>query len=232
VNTIGQKYSESNLLLKSFCLVAGIAAFVLLFMRHEAPSRSGDKDYGGGVRLLLTRNVAEADEFYRWAELNKPSNVFGYNSKGLFTRAVDFKRKTFLPEVRALGTVEQKLPLPEVPPPQVLAVKMEKSIPGNTLLQADVQKNPRGFAVSGVGVFSEKGELLCHLPGLENSGTANPLLIRADKSGLGIRFQVVESSGDGGFDDRVTAALEQKIRSGSCFSGILAVWSGGGGIKK
>ena len=65
MNTVGQKYSESNLLLKSFCLVAGIAAFVLLFMRHEAPARSGDKAYGGGVRLLLTRNIAEADEFYR-----------------------------------------------------------------------------------------------------------------------------------------------------------------------
>lgn len=224
MNTVGQKYSESNLLLKSFCLVAGIAAFVLLFMRHEAPARSGDKAYGGGVRLLLTRNIAEADEFYRWAELNKPSNVFGYNSKGLFTRSVEFKRKTFLPEVRSFVSAEQQIPLPEVPPASVLAVKMEKFLPAHTLLQADMQKDHRGFAVSGIGVFSEKGEHLCNLPELESSGSVNPLLLRAEHSLLGTRFQIVESSGDTEFDSRVTAALEQKIRSGSRFSGILAVW--------
>ena len=220
----GQKYSESGLLLKSFCCVAGTAVFVLFFMHHAAPVRTGGKEYGSCVKLLLTENAAEADEFARWAELNKPSNVFGYNSKGLFTRAVNLKNKVVLPEVRGRVTEAEVVPLPEVPAANILPMGMEKYTPVFEPMLPESAEVARGFAASEIPVFSDKGEFLCKLEGFADAPAEKPLLLKADTTGLGTRFRVIESSGDTQFDSRVTAVLEQKIRSGSRFAGVIAVW--------
>ena len=219
-----QKYSDSGLLLKSVCSVAGAALLVLLFMHHAVPVRSGDKGYGSGVKLLLPENIADVDEFYRWAELNKPSNVFGYNSAGLFTRSVTLKSKVVLPKVRSGMSQEEILHSPAVPSAAELPVRMEKNIPGSVLLQPEKQEGTRAFQLSGIPVFSDKGEPVCTLEGFSDSKAGNPLLIKAENSVWGTRFRIIETSGDRSFDSRVTAVLEQKVRSGSRFSGILAVW--------
>ena len=227
MNKAREKYSESALLLKSVCCVAAVALFVLLFMRHAAPVRTSDKGYGSGVKLLLTENIADVDEFNRWAELNNPSNVFGYNSPGIFTRAVTLKSRVVLPQVRNGMPEEEFLPLPEVPVPAVLAMRMEKSAPRYMLLQPESKNFSGGFSKNGLPVFSDKGELLCTLKEFSGAAGGRPLLVNAERSGLGTRFRIVESSGDRNFDTYVTAGLEEKIRSGSRFSGMLAVWPKG-----
>jgi tetratricopeptide (TPR) repeat protein len=73
-----------------------------------------------------------------------------------------------------------------------------------------------------------KGEILFEVASGNEDNRYGTLLVKAENSVLGPRFRVVESSGNRKFDDRVTDLLKQKVGEGKRFSGILAVWPGGG----
>lgn len=226
MKTLKHIAAEEKLLLKSIGCVAVVTLFVFFFMRHSAPAKERDKAYGSGVQLLLTKSAADGDNFSRWAELNRPSNVYGYNSAGIFTRSLVMGKKLQLPCVRGVVT-EKELPLPGIPAAESVAVVLEKN-PLRPQLAVPERKNaPGSFAVQ-IPVYSDKGEILFEVASGNEDNRYGTLLVKAENSVLGPRFRVVESSGNRKFDDRVTDLLKQKVREGKHFSGILAVWPGGG----
>ena len=210
--------------------MAGIAAVFLLFLRHADPEPDEKKSYGGSVRLLLAGTPADASAFQRWAELNKPSNIFGYTSAGIFSRSVAFPEREHLPAVRSFQPYEHPYPVPEMPPPGSAAIKQEARISGNLLAMTAPETPKNVFPVSGIPVFSEEGKMLFGLE-IPVSRGENPLLIKAENGKLGTRFQIVSTSGDKAFDNQVKELLEEKVQQGVSFAGVLAVWPRNGGEK-
>ena len=221
--------AEEKLLLKSFACIAGGTLLVLFFMRYSAPVKERDKAYGSGVRLVLAKNAADVSNFSRWAELNRPSNVYGYNSAGIFTRALVTEKKLQLPGVKGVVT-EKGLPLPEIPPAESMAVVLEKN-PLQPQLAAAKKEGQAKTVSSRIPVYSGQGEVLFEVDPVNGENNSGTLLIKAENSVLGPRFRVIESSGSQQFDARITEALKQKVREGQRFSGTLAVWTGGGQEK-
>ena len=210
--------------------MAGIAALFLLFLRHADPEPEEKKAYGGSVRLMLAGSAADASAFQRWAELNKPSNIFGYTSAGIFSRSVAFPVREHLPAVRSFQPYEHPYPVPEMPQPGTVAMNLEKRISGNLLASAAPVVVSGSFPESRIPVFSEGGEILFNLE-LSAAKIENPLLIKAEPGILGTRFQVVSGSGDKEFDNQVRTLLEEKVRKGAALDGVLAVWPRNGGGK-
>lgn len=222
--------AEEKLLLKSIGCVVGTALFVLFCMRYSAPGKERDKAYGSGVSLLLAKNAADVSNFSRWEELNRPSNVYGYNSAGIFTRALVTEKQLQLPGVKGVMT-EKELPLPEIPAAESMAVVLEKNPLQPQLVVSKREETPKGFVAAQIPVYSEQGEILFEVGAVKGEKSSGTLLVKVENSVLGPRFRVIESSGNQQFDDRITDALKQKVREGQRFSGVLAVWPGGGQEK-
>ena len=221
--------AEEKLLLKSLCYVVGGTLFVLFFMRYSAPVKEYDKAYGSGVRLLLAKNDADVSNFSRWAELNNPSHIYGYNSAGIFTRSLVTEKKLQLPGVKGVMT-EKELPLPEIPASESMTVVLENN-PLQPQLAAAKKEGQTKTVSSRIPVYSGQGEVLFEVDPVNGENNSGTLLIKAENSVLGPRFRVIESSGSQQFDARITEALKQKVREGQRFSGTLVVWSGGGKEK-
>ena len=210
--------------------MAGVAALFLLFLRHAAPEPEEKKAYGGSVRLMLAGSSADASAFQRWAELNKPSNIFGYTSAGIFSSSVAFPVREHLPAVRSFQPYEHPYPVPEMPQPGTIAMNRETRLSGNLLAFPAPAAVSGTFPESQIPVFSEEGQMLFGLE-LSAAKVENPLLIKAEPGILGTRFQVVSGSGDKEFDNQVKTLLEEKVQKGTALAGVLAVWPRNGGGK-
>ena len=210
--------------------MAGIAAVFLLFLRHADPEPEAKKSDGGSVRLLLAGTSADANAFQRWAELNKPSNIFGYTSAGIFSRSVVVPVREHLPAVRSFQPYEHPYPVPEMPAPGSVAMNHEARLSGHLLAGTLPAAVKGSFPAERIPVFSEAGEVLFGLE-LPAAKVANPLLIKAEASNLGTRFQIVSTSGDRAFDNQVKELLEEKVQQGTSLAGVLAVWPRNGGEK-
>ena len=215
---------EDLLLLKSLLIVTVTVAAGLVLLRHASPVEKEKKFFGGGVSLLLPRNEEEVKEFRQWAELNTPSNVFGYNSAGAFTRAVPRKVSLELPEVRSADASVPESELyrrSELKTPEFTMGKSQIS-PSRLQISAPAEKTP--FLVRGVSVWDEKGNIAAQLEVPEGTNIIQPLLIRCEKGSFGNDFKVMKSSRDENFDRAVIRELEKCAASGKNFSGILSVW--------
>ena len=174
-------------------------------------------------------------QFFRWAELNRPSNIFGYNSRGIFSQAVPQPENPVLPVVRIASSPSfLPLPLPVGRGEHLLTpVAVEKASGAVSDVLAPAAGNDKApFAFSGVQVFNEKGDVVATLHGISGTDGIKPLLMRSRQSISGTEFAVVESSGDRKFDRSVTDALTQRTLRGDSFSGIFAVWPDDKGARR
>lgn len=221
------KKEKDHLLLKSLLCVALVSTAALLLLRHAVPVEKENKFFGGSVYLLVAQTPEDSMQFFRWAELNRPSNIFGYNSRGIFSKAVPQSENPILPVVRsAVLPSFLPLPLPIGRGDHLLTpVAVEKgSGAGSDVLPSRTGNDRAPFAFSGVQVFNEKGDVVATLHGVSGTGGVKPLLMRSRQSVSGTEFAVVESSGDRDFDRSVTDALIQRTLRGESFNGIFAVW--------
>lgn len=226
MNTAVRK-SGDWFLLKSAVCVAAVACAALLLLRHAAPAEKEKKFFGGGVWLLPAQTPEEAGRFFRWMQLNQPSNIFGYNSAGIFSQAVVRKPESFLPVTRDAGAFAllSRLPVSGYNGGAKMLLGTESTAhPGSISsvgTAAAVSTVP--FQTSGLPVFNEAGGILFALQGIAPTDKSNVLLIKADEDMTGTAFSVIESSGDRKFDSNVIKALEQR-QGGEPLRGILAVW--------
>ena len=216
--------SEDLLLIKSLLIVTVVVAAGLVLLRHASPVEKEKKFFGGGVSLLLAHNETDAREFRRWAELNNPANVFGYNSAGIFTRAVPRKVALELPKVRSANAHVPESELYRQKELETPEFTMEKSILPETRVELSNLQKKTPFSFKNIPVFDEKGNVAAYLETLPETNMMNTLLIRCVKGSLGSEFRVMESSGDVAFDRTVIRELEKFAAQGKVFSGILAVW--------
>ena len=226
--------AEEKLFLKSLCYVVGGTLLLSFFMRHlktgkESGEESG-KAYGSSVCLLLAKNGTDVSNFSRWAELNDPSHIYGYNSAGIFTRSLVTEKKLQLPGVKGVMT-ENELPLPEIPASGSMTVVLENNPLQPQLATVKKEEQLSNTSPSRIPVYSGQGDVLFEVDPVKGENNSATLLIKAENSVLGPRFRVIKSSGSQQFDARITEALKQKVREGQRFSGTLSVWSGGGQEK-
>lgn len=211
-------------MIKSLLIVLLLAAAGLVFMRHSVPGGEEKKFFGGSVSLLIARNEADTRAFQRWAALNDPASVFGYNSEGIFTRSVARRKTLQLPVVRS-GLTET--------PESVLYHSVKIGIP--RLEMGEIRRSPgrlakvttpemTPFLSGGTPVFDEKGNVLCRLDSLPPTGMINVLLLKCTSDVTGRSFQVIESSGDRKFDESAVSELEKISAGGREFTGMLALW--------
>ena len=196
----------------------------MLLLRHADPVEKKDKFYGGGVSLLLAYTPEERDGFRRWAELNDPSRIFGYNTAGIFSRSVETKHTLTLPAVRVFQSESLDAGLYRSTAMKSEPLKFE---PRNVHFALPRQITPAKkvpFAADGLPVYDEKGNIVSRLKGIPEPPVDSALLIRAGSYMGGTEFRVVGSSGDRGFDRNVTRALSKLADKGQQFSGTLAVW--------
>lgn len=227
-----QDKQEHLLLLKSFIYVLLAAAAILLLLCHVAPVEEKKKFYGGGVSLLLAHTPEESHDFRRWAELNDPSRIFGYNSEGIFSASVKQKAPEIYPVLRSFmqDSFDTALYMPAEQKSEPL--KIEKSSGSLVVPRGIVPDQKTPFVSAGIPVFDERGAVVTRLENIPDTAKAETLLIRVRSNMAGQEFRVIESSGDRKFDRSVTGALKGLARKGKNFSGILAVWPDAGEVKK
>lgn len=223
---------ENILLLKSIVCVLLIAGGVLLLMRHAAPEKEKSKFYGGGVSLILAHTPEDASDFRRWAELNDPGRIFGYQSAGIFFQAIDRKPSLTLPAVRVIRRENYDTPFYQPAAQKSISLEIERRNDPVTVTRADRAEKKRSFSAGGVPVYDEKGNLTARLEGIPHTNMINALLIRIRKNMAGAECRVIESSGDRIFDNRVAGALGRLLEKRDDLSGILAVWPDSKEIKK
>ena len=219
-------------MMKSLLAVLLITAAVLLFMRHAVPVEKEKKFFGGGVSLLLAHNEDDIKAFQRWAKINDPASVFGYNSEGIFTRSVVRKAPLQLPVVRTgipdipESALYQQMKL-EIP-----LLEMEKNLRAQGRLAEVKKEDKKPFRFNGIPVFDEKGGEVARLDSLPGTNMINALLLKCVEQMTGTTFLVIESSGDRKFDKNVVSELEKLAAGGRRFSGVLALWpESRGGIR-
>lgn len=217
-------FHEHWLLLKSMGCMILITAAVLLLLRHASPAEEKDKFFGGGVSLLLARTPEDVKAFRRWRDLNDPGRIFGYNATGVFARSVVMERQMELPALRVFsaGSMETALYTPVAQ--KSMPLEMEKSVAAPAVIRENLSAAKSFPAPEGVTVFNERGEIVEVLKNIPAARKENALLLRAGKSAAGIDFRIIESSGDRRFDRSVASALENAVRKGKSFNGVLAVW--------
>jgi len=226
--------SDRALMFKSVLIACAIAALLLAGMRHEAPKTSADSSDGGRVLLLLPskeNNAADRAAFARWRELNLPSRIFGYASSGLFAALFPPRPAEAMPPVfasRPVSAFTPLLTLPEFSVPRTAAEPASSEVPLPQLARSEAEHVP---LTSGAVVYDEAGKVRLRLPDLHGGELRAPLMLRAGKALAGTEFRIVGSSGNSAFDRSVLENLEQRVRQGESFSGILTVWGDGRGTK-
>ena len=209
----------------------GAAVVILLFVRHTAPVLSDEKYYGGSVMLMLPGNKNELRNFYRWQMLNQPSNIFGYNSSGVFSALLPEKLRSVMPGISTFTDIISKAPESVLPANAVVPLKLEKSEKTGSFFKVLLPVLPPQERCDDVPVFDNNGAICAVLHGLPTVSDGKNLLLKAEKNWAGTSFRIVESSGSMEFDRKAADALEQKAREGVGFSGMLAVWPKNGGLK-
>ena len=225
--------SDRALMFKSVLIACGIAALLLTGLRHKTPATSSDRSDGGRVFLLLPSKGDEGDRaaFLRWRELNLPSHIFGYDSSGLFAALFPRKSREAAPPVfssRPVSSYTPLLALPEFSVPRTAAEPASSEVSLPQLGHSGAEHVP---LTSGAVVYDEAGQVRLRLPDLRGVELRAPLMLRAGKALAGTEFRIVGSSGNSAFDRSVLKELEQRVRQGESFSGILTVWGDGRGTK-
>lgn len=221
--------SDRALMFKSVLIACGIAALLLTGLHHKTPATSSDRSDGGRVLLLLPSKEDEGDRaaFARWRELNLPSHIFGYDSSGLFVALFPHKSREAAPPVfssRPVFAFTPLLTLPEYPVPRMEPAPVSSEVPLPPLSGPGTEKLP---LTVGAVVYDGAGKVRLLLPGLRGGTLRGPLMLRAEKALVGTEFRVVGSSGSDEFDRGALKELEQRVRQGESFSGILTVWGDG-----
>ena len=220
-------------MIRSVLIACAIAALLLAGLRHKPPATSSDSSDGGRVFLLLPSKEDEGDRaaFLRWRELNLPSRIFGYGSSGLFAALFPRRSREAAPPVfssRPVSSYTPLLTLPEYSVPRTAAEPASSEVPLPALARSGAENVP---LTSGAVVYDETGKVRLRLPDLRGAELRAPLMLRAGKALAGTEFHIVGSSGNSGFDRSVLKELEQRVRQGESFSGILTVWGDGRGTK-
>ena len=223
--------SDRALWIKSVLVACVIAVLLLAGMRHKAPATPADRSYGGRVLVLLPSGEEDRTAFARWRELNLPSRIFGYDSSGLFAALFPRRGREAAPPVfasRPVSAFTPLLTLPEYSVPRSAPEPASSAIPLPSLIPAGAEKLS---LVSGAVVCDEAGKVRLLLPELRGGAPRGPLMLRAREVLGGTEFRIVGSSGSSEFDRSALENLEQRVRRGESFSGILTVWGDGRGTK-
>ena len=223
--------SDRALLVRSVLIVCAIAALLLAGMRHAAPAASTDSSYGGRVVLQLPSQEEDRAAFVRWRKLNLPANIFGYNSQGPFAALFPRGSRESAPPVfsaRPASAFTPSLTVPEYPVTRAGLEPAFSEVPLPSPAGTGAEKLPLGV---GAVVYDETGKVRLLLPGLRGSTPRGPLVLRAGKSLAGTEFRIVGPSGSGEFDRSAVENLDQHVRQGESFTGILTVWGEGKEIK-
>lgn len=223
--------SDRALLIKSVLAACAIAVLLLAGMRHKAPATPADRSYGGRVLVLLPSGEEDRTAFARWRELNLPSRIFGYDSSGLFAALFPRRGREAAPPVfssRPVSAFRPLLTLPEYSVPRRAPEPASSEVPLPSLAPAGAEKLS---LVSGAIVCDETGKVRLLLPELRGGAPGGPLMLRVRKALAGTEFRIIGSSGSSEFDRSALDNLEQRVRQGESFSGILTVWGDGRGTK-
>lgn len=219
--------SDRAIWIKSVLIVAAIAALLLWGTRHVAPAAPKTSSSDVRVFLLTSRGGEEGAFLERWAKLNDPGSIFGYDSSGRFTALFPRKDREAAPPVfsdRPASAFTPGLTVPEYPLPRTGVNPALSVVPLPLLDGGAKEKLP---LAEGAVVYDETGKVRLSLPGLRGNTPRGPLMLRAERTLGGIEFRIVGPSGNDEFDRSALEELGRRVSQGGSFAGILTVWGGG-----